>query len=47
MKRRDASDLVGSCGLGAWMAFGLLTMVMVGQDGSPLIADHGESAAQG
>ncbi|MGH4028776.1 phosphatase PAP2 family protein [Actinomycetota bacterium Odt1-20B] len=40
MKRRDVSNLAGSCGLGAWMAFSLLTMVMMGQDGTPLFADH-------
>ncbi|MFD7933992.1 phosphatase PAP2 family protein [Streptomyces sp. NPDC059755] len=39
MKRGDVADLAGSCGLGAWTAFGVLTMVVVGHDGVPLFAD--------
>ncbi|MES4886868.1 phosphatase PAP2 family protein [Streptomyces sp. NPDC096012] len=39
MKRDDVAELAGSCGLGAWTAFGVLTMVMVGGDGAPLFAD--------
>ncbi|MFI6929682.1 phosphatase PAP2 family protein [Streptomyces sp. NPDC050287] len=41
MKRSDVADLAGSCGLGAWTAFGVLTMVVVGHDGIPLFADVG------
>ncbi|MFF1359221.1 phosphatase PAP2 family protein [Streptomyces sp. NPDC058297] len=40
MKRSDAAALAGACGLGAWTAFGVLT-VMVGRDGRPLFADAG------
>ncbi|WP_406430489.1 hypothetical protein OHB00_01725 [Streptomyces sp. NBC_00631] len=40
MNRRDAPDLAGTIGLGAWMAFGILTVVMVDQDGpSPWMDD--------
>ncbi|MFJ9026383.1 phosphatase PAP2 family protein [Streptomyces sp. NPDC102259] len=39
MRRRDVAELAGSCGLGAWTAFGVLTMVVVGHDGVPLFAD--------
>ncbi|MDX3240334.1 phosphatase PAP2 family protein [Streptomyces sp. ME18-1-4] len=39
MKRGDVAELAGSCGLGAWTAFGVLTMVVVGRDGRPLFAD--------
>jgi undecaprenyl-diphosphatase len=39
VKRGDLAELAGSCGLGAWTAFGVLTMVMVGRDGTPLFAD--------
>ncbi|MER5430225.1 phosphatase PAP2 family protein [Streptomyces sp. NPDC002588] len=39
MKRGDVAELAGSCGLGAWTAFGVLTMVVVGRDGLPLFAD--------
>lgn len=35
MKRGDVAELAGSCGLGAWTAFGVLTMVVVGRDGAP------------
>ncbi|WP_053710742.1 phosphatase PAP2 family protein [Streptomyces sp. NRRL B-3648] len=41
MKRGDIGELAGSCGLGAWTAFGVLTMVVVGHDGIPLFADAG------
>ncbi|MYW70220.1 phosphatase PAP2 family protein [Streptomyces sp. SID8379] len=39
MNRRDAADLAGSVGLGAWAAFGLLTMLVIGHDGAPLAQD--------
>ncbi|MGV9273555.1 phosphatase PAP2 family protein [Streptomyces griseosporeus] len=39
MKRGEVAELAGSCGLGAWTAFGVLTMVVVGHDGTPLFAD--------
>ncbi|MFE7931794.1 phosphatase PAP2 family protein [Streptomyces sp. NPDC057456] len=39
MRRRDVAELAGSCGLGAWTAFGVLTMVVMGHDGVPLFAD--------
>jgi len=39
MKRGDVAELAGSCGLGAWTAFGVLTMVVGGGDGKPLFAD--------
>ncbi|GAB1332192.1 phosphatase PAP2 family protein [Streptomyces sennicomposti] len=39
MKRDEVAELAGSCGLGAWTAFGVLTMVVVGHDGIPLFAD--------
>jgi membrane-associated phospholipid phosphatase len=39
MKRGDVAELAGSCGLGAWTAFGVLTMVVVGHEGAPLFAD--------
>ncbi|GAA3124474.1 phosphatase PAP2 family protein [Streptomyces rameus] len=41
MKRGEVAELAGSCGLGAWTAFGVMTMVMVGRDGTPLWADRG------
>ncbi|MDQ0578512.1 phosphatase PAP2 family protein [Streptomyces rishiriensis] len=41
MKRGDVAELAGSCGLGAWAAFGVLTMTVVGHDGTPLFADAG------
>ncbi|MER7838167.1 phosphatase PAP2 family protein [Streptomyces sp. NPDC096040] len=40
MKRGDAAELAGSCGLGAWIAFGLLAAAVGGHDGRPLFADH-------
>ncbi|MFD3925714.1 phosphatase PAP2 family protein [Streptomyces sp. NPDC058614] len=39
MKRGDVAELAGGCGLGAWAAFGVLTMVVVGHDGIPLFGD--------
>lgn len=36
MKRGDVAELAGSCGLGAWTAFGVLTMAVVGHDGMAL-----------
>ncbi|TXS43249.1 phosphatase PAP2 family protein [Streptomyces sp. uw30] len=41
MKRRDIAELAGCCGLGAWTAFGVLTMFVVGHDGAMLFADGG------
>ncbi|KUN57905.1 phosphoesterase [Streptomyces canus] len=41
MNRRDAADLAGAVGLGAWVAFGVLTMVVLGQDGAQLWSDGG------
>ncbi|BBC36914.1 Phosphoesterase [Streptomyces graminofaciens] len=41
MNRRDAADLAGMVGLGAWVAFGVLTMVVIGQDGAQLWSDDG------
>lgn len=39
MKRGEVAELAGTCGLGAWTAFGVLTMVVVGHDGLPLFGD--------
>ncbi|MER6415065.1 phosphatase PAP2 family protein [Streptomyces humidus] len=39
MKRGDLAELAVGCGLGAWVAFGVLTMVVVGHDGAPLFTD--------
>ncbi|MDQ0777187.1 membrane-associated phospholipid phosphatase [Streptomyces aurantiacus] len=39
MKRGDLRDLAGSVGLGAWAAFGVLTMVVIG-GGRPLYGDE-------
>ncbi|MFJ4206544.1 phosphatase PAP2 family protein [Streptomyces sviceus] len=39
MKRSDLSELAGSVGLGAWTAFGVLTMAVIG-DGKPLYGDE-------
>ena len=38
MKRGDVAELAGSW---AWMAFGVLTMVVVGHGGVPLSSDAG------
>ncbi|MFG2500617.1 phosphatase PAP2 family protein [Streptomyces sp. NPDC048441] len=39
MNRRDVADLAGSVGLGAWAAFGVLNMIVIGRDGTPLAQD--------
>ncbi|WP_055702249.1 phosphatase PAP2 family protein [Streptomyces silaceus] len=39
MNRRDIADLAGGVGLGAWTAFGLLTMIVIGRAGAPLAQD--------
>ncbi|MFG2729200.1 phosphatase PAP2 family protein [Streptomyces canus] len=39
MKRGDFGELAGSVGLGAWTAFGVLTMTVIG-DGRPLYGDE-------
>ncbi|KUN25206.1 phosphoesterase [Streptomyces antibioticus] len=39
MNRRDAADLAGTVGLGAWAAFGVLTMVVISRNGAPLWSD--------
>ncbi|MDX2546484.1 phosphatase PAP2 family protein [Streptomyces sp. WI04-05B] len=39
MNRRDVRELAGSVGLGAWTAFVVLTMVVLG-DGKPLYGDE-------
>ncbi|WP_338784081.1 phosphatase PAP2 family protein [Streptomyces sp. DG1A-41] len=39
MRRGDMAELAGSTGLGAWTAFGVLTMVVVAGDGVPLFGD--------
>ncbi|MFE2822930.1 phosphatase PAP2 family protein [Streptomyces sp. NPDC059271] len=41
MKRGDVAEVAGGCGLGAWVALGVLTMVVVGHDGMPLFWDSG------
>ncbi|MEV5795759.1 phosphatase PAP2 family protein [Streptomyces sp. NPDC052192] len=41
MKRGDVAEVAGGCGLGAWVALGVLTMVVVGRNGAPLFADNG------
>ena len=40
MNRKDVSELAGSAGLGAWTAFGVLTMVVLGHEGAPLFGDE-------
>lgn len=40
-RRGDIADLAGSVGLGALAAFAVLTMVVVGGDGAPLVPDDG------
>ena len=40
MNRKDISELAGSAGLGAWTAFGVLTMVVIGHEGAPLFGDE-------
>ncbi|MGI5439600.1 phosphatase PAP2 family protein [Streptomyces shenzhenensis] len=39
MNRRSSTELAGSTALGAWAAFGVLTMVVVGAHGAPLFLD--------
>ncbi|SNX66405.1 undecaprenyl-diphosphatase [Streptomyces sp. TLI_55] len=39
MNRHDTADLAGTVGLGAFMAFGLLAWVVIGQNGAPLWPD--------
>ncbi|GGS63199.1 phosphatase PAP2 family protein [Streptomyces cinerochromogenes] len=39
MNRRDAADLAGSVGLGAWAAFTVLALVVSGRAGTPLWLD--------
>lgn len=41
MNRKGIAELAGSVGLGAWTAFGVLTMVVVGGHGAPLYLDRG------
>ncbi|MFG2652045.1 phosphatase PAP2 family protein [Streptomyces sp. NPDC048436] len=38
-RRRHVADLAWSVGLGAWVAFGVLTMAVIGHDGDPLAWD--------
>jgi membrane-associated phospholipid phosphatase len=40
MNRKDIAELAGSVGLGAWTAFGVLSMVVLGHDGTPLFTDE-------
>lgn len=40
MNRGDVAELAGSVGLGAWTAFGVLSMVVVGREGAPLFTDE-------
>ncbi|MFI6620669.1 phosphatase PAP2 family protein [Streptomyces sp. NPDC050528] len=40
MNRKDISELAGSVGLGAWTAFGVLSMVVIGHEGAPLFGDE-------
>ncbi|MFI6463176.1 phosphatase PAP2 family protein [Streptomyces sp. NPDC050538] len=40
MNRKDISELAGSAGLGAWTAFGVLSMVVIGHEGAPLFGDE-------
>ncbi|MFI7005323.1 phosphatase PAP2 family protein [Streptomyces sp. NPDC050145] len=41
MSRKDVADLLGSVALGAWAAFGVLAMAVVGQGRSALWLDDG------
>ncbi|WP_181793097.1 phosphatase PAP2 family protein [Streptomyces sp. WELS2] len=41
MNRKEATELAGSVGLGAWTALGVLIMAVVGGGGAPLRLDHG------
>ena len=40
MNRKDVAELAGSVGVGAWTAFGVLSMVVVGREGVPLFTDE-------
>jgi membrane-associated phospholipid phosphatase len=40
MNRKDVAELAGSVGVGAWTAFGVLSMVVVGRKGVPLFTDE-------
>ncbi|WP_329263611.1 phosphatase PAP2 family protein [Streptomyces sp. NBC_01478] len=40
MNREDLAELAGSAGLGAWTAFGVLSMVVIGHEGAPLFTDE-------
>ena len=40
MNRKDVAELAGSVGVGAWTAFGVLSMVVIGRDGVPLFTDE-------
>ncbi|MFJ9242235.1 phosphatase PAP2 family protein [Streptomyces sp. NPDC101776] len=40
MNREDLAELAGSVGLGAWTAFGVLSMVVIGHEGAPLFTDE-------
>ncbi|MEV6485944.1 phosphatase PAP2 family protein [Streptomyces sp. NPDC051576] len=40
MNRKDVTELAGSVGLGAWVAFGVLSMVVIGHEGAPLFTDE-------
>ncbi|MET7744370.1 phosphatase PAP2 family protein [Streptomyces sp. NPDC005385] len=39
MRRRDLTEVAAASGLGAWTALGVLTMLVVGHDGAPLLTD--------
>lgn len=40
MNRKGIAELAGSVALGAWAAFGVLTLVVAGRNGAPLFLDH-------
>lgn len=40
MNRKDIAELAGSAGLGAWTAFGVLSLVVIGHEGAPLFTDE-------
>lgn len=41
MSRKGVADVAGSVALGAWAAFSLLALFVVGREGTPLWCDHG------
>ncbi len=41
MKRGDAAGPAGGMGLASWVAFGVLSAIVIGRDGAPLLMDHG------